>query len=231
MSSLQLKAQKREKLGSLEAKRIKKSGKVPAVIQSKNGNLNIILDKKEFENEYKKGNIQTRIIEIEIDGKKIKTVTNRVELDPVSDQLIHIDLVNCSESKYIKAWPKVNFIGRDKSFGLKKGGFLNIRTRKIEVLCEKEELIPEFIEIDISTVHIGQTIRSNVIKLADGVKLSRNSEFLIASITGRGKSDAEEAAGAAGAAGANPAGAAGATTTTAAATTSAGAAKKTEGKK
>lgn len=221
MSSLQLKAQKREKLGSLEAKRIKKSGKIPAVIQSKDGNLNITLDKKEFETEYQKGNIQTRVIEIEIDGKKIKTVTNRVDLDPVSDQLIHIDLVNCSETKFIKAWPKVNFIGRDKSLGLKKGGFLNISIRKIEVLCEKEELIPEFIEIDISAIHIGQTIRSNVIKLADGVRLSNNSEFLIASITGRGKSDAVEGAAVAGAA----AGAAGA------AAAAPAAAKKPEAKK
>ena len=72
MSSFQLKAEKREKLGSLEARRIKLAGKIPAVIYSKNGNINVSLDKREFEIEFSKGNIQTRIVEIELAGKKIK---------------------------------------------------------------------------------------------------------------------------------------------------------------
>lgn len=192
MSILTLKAEKREKLGSLEAKRLKKSGKIPAVIQSKAENLNIIIDKREFDSHFQKGNIQTKIIEVEIAGKKIKTLTNRVELDPVSDQVIHVDMINCQELKTFKAWPKVNFLNREKSPGIKRGGFLNIRARKIEVLCDGEDKIPESINVDIAKMHVGDKIRSENVELPEGVRYSKKSSFLVASITGRGKSTTAE---------------------------------------
>lgn len=208
MSSFQLKAQKREKLGSLEARRIKRAGKIPAVVHSKSGNLNISIDKREFDVEIKKGNIQARVAEIEVDGKKVKSIANIISCDPVSDQIIHVDFVNCADSTSLRAWPKLVFVGRDKSPGIKRGGFLNIRVRKIEVLCDSEAKIPLTIEVDISKVQVGEKIRAHNIKLSDGVKFSNKTDFLIASITGRGKAEVEaDAAAAAGAA----AGAAGAT--------------------
>ena len=194
MANFQLSAVKREKFGSSEAKKIKKSGKFPAVIQSKAENLNISLEKREFEIELKKGNIQTRVAEIEIDGKKIKAIVSRIELDPVSDQVIHVDFVNCQGEESLKAWPKVTFRNREKSPGIRRGGFLNVRARKIEVICENEAAIPETIEIDIAKMQVGDKIRSSQVKLPDGASYSAKSEFLIASITGRGKAEAEEAA-------------------------------------
>lgn len=194
MSSLQLKAEKREKLGSLEAKRIRKSGKIPAVVHSKKGNLNITFDKKEFDVELYKGNLQTRVIEIELDGKKIKAITSRVELDPVCDQAIHVDLLDCSDSKKFKAWPKVAFSNREKSPGIRRGGFLNVRARKVEVLCASEALIPQTIEIDIAKLHVGDKIWSDAVTLPEGVEFSKRAKFLVASITGRGKSATEDAA-------------------------------------
>ena len=217
MSSFQLKAEKREKLGSLEARRIKKAGRIPAVIYSKNGNINISLDKKEFEQEFLKGNIQTRIAELELAGKKIKVITRVVELDPVSDQPIHIELVNCDENKVFKAITKINFINQDKAPGLKKGGFLHIVLRKIEVLCDNANNIPDKIDVDAGSLQVGSKVRSHNLKLPTGVTLERKDNFLIASIIGRGKADdaAENAqaaaAGAAPAAGAAAAPAAGAT--------------------
>lgn len=225
MSSFQLKAEKREKLGSLEARRIKKAGKIPAVIFSKNGNLNITLDKREFEQEFFKGSIQTRVAELELAGKKIKVITHKVELDPVSDQPIHVELLNCDESKTFKAQPKLVFVNQDKAPGLKKGGVLHIVLRKISVLCENANNIPEKIEVDAGTLQVGSKVRSQNLKLPAGVKLARKDNFLIASIIGRGKAEEEQAAqGATDAAGA-AAPAAGAAAPAAGATPAAGAAK------
>ena len=221
MSSFQLKAEKREKLGSLEARRIKKAGKIPAVIYSKNGNVNISLDKREFEQEFLKGNIQTRIAEIELAGKKIKVIARAVELDPVSDQPIHVELLNCDESKVFKATPKLNFVNQDRAPGLKKGGFLHIVLRKVEVLCDSANSIPNKIDIDASTLQVGSKVRSQNLKLPAGVTLARKDSFLIASIIGRGKADDEAAAGAAAAGAATPA--AGAAAPAAGATPAAGA--------
>lgn len=227
MSSFQLKAEKREKLGSLEARRIKNAGRIPAVIYSKNGNINISVDKREFEIEFSKGNIQTRIAEIEVAGKKIKAIAHKIELDPVSDHPIHIDLLNCEENKGFKAQSKLNFVNRDKSPGLKKGGFLHIVLRKVEVVTDKADAIPESITVDVGSMQVGSKIRGNDLKLPAGVKLTKNNNFLIASVTGRGNKEEVETTAAAvpGAEGA-AAPAAGATPAAgAAATPAAGAAK------
>jgi large subunit ribosomal protein L25 len=208
MTNLVLKAEKREKLGSLEAKKIKKAGKIPAVIYSPKGNINLTIDAKEFGHEYFKGTSLTSVIELEVAGKKTKVIAHKVELDPVSDHPIHVDFLNCDEAKIVRAQPKINFVNQDKSPGLKRGGFLNVVLRKVAVLCEGTKNIPEKIDVDVGSMFVGQKIRGNDLQLPEGVKLAENGKFLIASIVGRvSKTDAEEAAAAATGAAA-PAGAA-----------------------
>ena len=213
MSSFQLKAEKREKFGSLEAKRIKKSGNIPAVIMSKKGNIDITLNAKEFETEFKKGNIRAKVTEIEIDGRKINAITRNVDLEPVTDRVTHVELLNLDDAEQIKAWPQVKVINADKSPGIKKGGFLNIRLRKVEVICDSIAQIPESVFLDTSKLIVGDKVRRADVNPGEGVKFADNKDFLFASITGRGKMAEEETAApadadATAAAAAGPAGAA-----------------------
>jgi large subunit ribosomal protein L25 len=217
--SIVLKAEKREKLGSSATKKLKREGRLPAVIYSKNGNINLSLETGEFEHEYFKGIALTSVVELELDGKKMKVIAHKVELDPVSDRPTHIDFLNFAETKVIRAKPKLVFTNAEKSPGLKKGGFLHVVLRKVEVVCESEKSIPEKIEVDIGSLQVTQKIRANNLKLPAGVSLYKKDNFLIASIIGRGK--AEEETPAAGAA----APAAGAAAPAAGATPAAGAAK------
>ncbi len=198
--SIALKAEKREQLGSATAKKIKRAGLIPAVIYSKSGNINLSLPVKEFEQEYFKGNVATTVIEIEFADKKMKVIAHKVELDPVSDRPVHVDFFSCEETKGLIAKPKLVFTNQEKSPGLKKGGFLHIVLRKVEVVCDSEKSIPQKIEIDVGSLHIGTKIRAEHIKLADGVKLTKKGNFLIGSIVGRGKSEDESSSAAAGAA-------------------------------
>jgi large subunit ribosomal protein L25 len=206
--SIVLKALKREKLGTAESRKIKNSGRIPAVIYSKDGNINFSIDTKEFEKEYFKGTSLVSIFEIELDGKKTKVTAHKVELDPVSDRPVHIDFMNCDDLKALRAKPRLDFINQDRSPGLKKGGFLHVVVRKVEVLCENEKVIPEKIAVDVGTVQVGQKIRSHDLVLPAGVKLLKKSNFLLASITGRGKAEEETAATPAAGAAAPAAGAA-----------------------
>ena len=201
MTSIVLKAEKREVLGTSEARKIKGAGKIPAVIYSKNGNINLSIDAKEFEFEYFKGHSQSTVVELDLDGKKIKVIAHKIDLDPVSDRPVHVDFLNCADSKVIKAQPKLNFINQDKSVGIKRGGFLHVVLRRVSIICENESSVPESIDIDIAPMHVGQKIRGADLVLPAGVKLAKNPSFLIASIIGRvSKTDAEEAAAAGGAA-------------------------------
>lgn len=204
--SVVLKAEKRENLGSSATRKLRREGRIPAVIYSPAGNVNLSVDNKEFEHEYFKGTILTSVVELDLDGKKVKVIAHKVELDPVSDRPAHIDFLNCAENAVVRATPKLVFINQDRSPGLKKGGFLHIVLRKTAVICENAAAIPNKIEIDAATMQVGHKVRAHALKLPAGVTLVDKKNFLIASITGRGKADEEATpTGAAPAAGAAPA--------------------------
>ncbi len=190
--SIVLKAEVREQTGSLASKKIKREGLIPAVIYSKEKNINITLNSRDFEQQFFKGVTLTSVIDLEIGGKKTRVIAHKIDLDPVSDRPVHIDFMLCQDNKPIRAKPKIKFLNQDKSPGLKKGGFLHIVARSLEVLCEGEKSIPQFIEADVGTLHVGSKFRAENLKLPSGVKLLKKGNFLIASIIGRGKSEEEK---------------------------------------
>jgi large subunit ribosomal protein L25 len=190
--SIVLKAEVREQTGSLASKKIKREGLIPAVIYSKEKNINITLNSRDFEQQFFKGVTLTSVIDLEIGGKKTRVIAHKIDLDPVSDRPVHIDFMLCENNKPIRAKPKIKFSNQDKSPGLKKGGFLHIVARSLEVLCEGEKSIPQFIEADVGTLHVGSKFRAENLKLPSGVTLLKKGNFLIASIIGRGKSEEEK---------------------------------------
>jgi len=192
--SISLKAENREQLGTLASRKIKRQGLIPAVIYSKKGNINLTLNSRDFEQQFEKGIVLTSVIDLEISGKKTRVIAHKVELDPVSDRPIHIDFMLCEENKPIRAKPKIKFTNQDKSPGLKKGGFLHVVARKLEVLCDGEKSIPETIDADVGSLHVGSKFRANNLSLPQGVKLLKKGNFLIASVIGRGKSEDEKTA-------------------------------------
>lgn len=194
--SIVLKAEKREHLGSSAAKKIRKSGLIPAIIYSKKGNVNLSLDGRQFERKYFEGDALATIMEVEFDGKKSKVIAHKIELDPVTDCPIHVDFFDCEESKTIRAKPRLVFVNQEKSPGIKKSGFLHVVLRRVEVICDSGETIPEKIEVDVGSLHIGNKIRAKDLKLPTGVKLAAKDDFLIGSLIGRGKSEEEQAAAA-----------------------------------
>jgi len=226
----------RKDLGSSNANRLRKEGLVPAVIYGLKDSENVFISllKKDFYKEFLKGSIQIRPIEIKTENKSYKVLTYQIDIDPVTDMPRHVDFMSIDGKNEVKVYIPVNFLGREKSPGIKKGGFLNILKRKIQCFCNPES-IPNKIDIDVSKMHIGSKIKINDAKLPENIKATDKSNFDICSITGRGKSiEEEEAAAAAATAATTAAATSGATATTteagAAATEQKGA-EKTEANK
>ena len=190
--SIVLKAEVREQTGSLASKKIKREGLIPAVIYSKEKNINIALNSRDFEQQFFKGVTLTSVIDLEIGGKKTRVIAHKIDLDPVSDRPVHVDFMLCQDNKPIRAKPKIKFLNQDKSPGLKKGGFLHIVARSLEVFCDGEKSLPQFIEADVGSMHVGNKFRAENLKLPNGVTLLKKGNFLIASIIGRGKSEEEK---------------------------------------
>ncbi len=188
--SFDLKATVRNKLGSAESRRIRKSGNIPASINNGGDNVEISISSREFEREYLKGNIFTTLINLDIEGKSQKVIVDDLYLNPVTDKPSHISFMKAEEGSKVKALVKVSFFNREKSPGIKRGGFLHITARKIKLLCPIEA-IPQEIAIDIGKMKVGQKIVSADIELPQNVSFVNKKEFNVASIIGRGSKEEE----------------------------------------
>lgn len=198
-----LSAKERTATGTGASRALRRTGMIPGVIYgSEKKPLSIILAEKDVTRLYRKHGFTSTVIELDLDGKKHKVLPKAVELNPINELVRHVDFIHLNEGVQKVDVPVV-FEGRERSTGLKRGGFLNIIFRKIQMFCPSSN-IPQNITIDISTMGIGASIRGSGLKLPEGCTLVAKNDFIVASITGRGGKD-DSAATAEGAAAAAPA--------------------------
>ncbi|HCX11363.1 MAG TPA: 50S ribosomal protein L25, partial [Hyphomonas sp.] len=108
-----------------------------------------------------------------------------IQMHPVSDQPMHVDLFRVSRDQKIKVEVQVHFIGEEVSPGLKKGGTLNVVRHTVELLVPAGN-IPESLEADVSELEVGDNVKISDIKLRGGAEPTiTDRDFTIATIAGR----------------------------------------------
>lgn len=191
---LYLAAEVRKDFGTGAARALKRSSKVPAIIYG-NGRKSVAvsIEEKEITKRYRKPNFISTVIELDVEGTKYKVLPHAVQLHPVTDIVVHVDFVYLSDSVQ-KLFVPVVFEGKERAIGVKRGGFFNIIKRKIPIECPVD-MIPLNVVVDVTNMHVGQSIKASKITLPDQCKLASKQDFLVASIIGsRGAASAEETA-------------------------------------
>jgi large subunit ribosomal protein L25 len=193
----ELKAEAREQVGKGSARAVRRDGKVPAVIYGdKQPPLAIALSYKEVYYKIHGGGFLTTVATIDVGGNKIQVLPKDYQLDPVSDNPVHVDFLRVGKDTEVNVEVPVHFINEDKSPGIKRGGTLNIVRHEIEFHCPVNS-IPEFIEVDLAGTDIGDSIHISAITLPAGVRpIIQDRDFTIATIAGHGgaQEDAGESA-------------------------------------
>ena len=178
-----LKAIKRENktYGQLSALRSK--GLIPAILYGgKNPNLKISIEEKYLNEIYNSESFLSTVINLNIDGKTEKVIPRDISFNVISDKPNHIDFMRIvGGSKIILEIPVI-FKNNSESPGLKRGGVLNIVRRKVELQCIAEK-IPEKIEIDLTGLDIGASIKISAVKLPPETKPTiTDRDFVVATI-------------------------------------------------
>ena len=125
-----LKAIKRESLKSSSNNKLRAEGYIPAILYGgKNPNLNISISKKEISTIINSDTFLSKVLEIDLDGKKEKVIPRDIAYHVVSEEPIHIDFMRIVSGKKIVLEIPVKFINHPDSPGLKRGGVLNIVRR------------------------------------------------------------------------------------------------------
>ena len=177
-----LKAIKRESTSSGSNNKLRAEGFIPAILYGgKDQNQNISVDKKAFKNIINSETFLSKVLEIDIDGKKEKVIPRDVAFHVVSEEPIHIDFMRILTGKKIILEIPVKFINHPDSPGLKRGGVLNIVRRKVELKCPGEN-IPDDITVDLAGTDIGTSIKISSVKLSENVEPTINRDFVIATV-------------------------------------------------
>jgi large subunit ribosomal protein L25 len=104
---------------------------------------------------------KAHIVDLEVDGKKYECIMKEIQFHPVNDQLVHVDFLQLSADKAVKMDIPVKFVGTAP--GVMQGGKLMSKLKKVTVKALPKDL-PEFIEIDVSKLDLGKSVRVSEIQ-------------------------------------------------------------------
>jgi large subunit ribosomal protein L25 len=185
MSDYVLEAELREKTGRNESRRLRRAGKLPAVIYGGGKpDLPVTLDSMHMAKILNEESFHASMIELNVAGNRGKhtALVKDVQWDPVRDEAIHIDFHRVSSSDTVKMEVPVHPVNFEKSPGDLQGGSVEIIRHAVEVEC-RADAIPDTIEVDCSQLDIGDSIHVQDLVLPDGVQAPNDVNFTILAIS------------------------------------------------
>jgi large subunit ribosomal protein L25 len=201
MQQLTLPAVKKTESGDKAVRKVKKEGKIPAIVYNKGYNQPIAVSVADL-NAVKKARFSgNMIVNIALEGEKeaIPAVIHEFQLHPITDEVIHIDFkrVNLKE-KLVVAVPLRLF---GEAVGVKHGGIIEQHMFTMHVKCLPLEM-PEEINVDISELECAHSLHVGKVKLPAGVEAAEDLEATVVVCSAAVKEEEAPAEGAAPAAGA-----------------------------
>jgi len=173
-----LNADPRERTGTNKARVIRKiDGMIPAIIYGdEKESLNIKLRLNELTKASQNELFYTQVLVIKTGELEEKVVLKELQKDPARGRFLHADFLRVSKKTKLKVVIPVNFTNEENCIGIKNdGGVLQKNIREIEILCLAGN-IPESIDIDISELALGQSIKLTEIGLPEGAEIQGLTE-------------------------------------------------------
>ena len=181
-ANYQLTATVREKVGKGAARAVRRQGLIPAVIYGgKEPPISIALSSRDIYFKLHGGGFMTTVAEIDVNGDTIRTLPRDFQLDPVTDQPIHVDFVRITAGSTITVEIPVHFANEEDSPGIRRGGVLNVVRHRVELECPADA-IPNHIVADLTGLDINDSLHISSIELPAGVKVTIDRDFTIATI-------------------------------------------------
>ena len=165
-----LEAQVRTDLGKGASRRLRHADKVPAILYGADKEPvsltlahNKLMQAQEFEAFY------SHVLTIDVDGEKVEALVKDMQRHPYKPKILHVDFLRVDASKAVHTNVPVHFINEATAPAIKvQGGHAEHHVNEIEVSCLPSQL-PEFIEVDLTNVELGQTLHLSDITLPEGV--------------------------------------------------------------
>lgn len=176
MKKLELKGTQRSGVGKKDAKKLRREGRIPAVLYGGSENIHLSLERKEFNKAVFTPNVHR--IQLDLDGTTHDTIIQSLQFDPVSDNVVHADLLELHPEKPVKVKIPVRTHGIAE--GVRTGGRLRVALKQITVVA-KPDKIPEAIEVNIENMQVGDYIRIGDLDYPE-LEFMRDPETMIVAV-------------------------------------------------
>jgi large subunit ribosomal protein L25 len=196
--SISINAVKRDVKGTGASRRLRRAGNVPGVVYGGDKEaVNIELNHKELFLQFRHEAFHASILDLVLDGKKESVLLRDYQMHPVRNTIQHIDFQRVSANEKIHVKVPFHFINAEIAPGVKLGGGIvaHILT-EADVSCLPKDL-PEFIEVDLAKLEMGQSIHLSQLTLAKGVEfvqLAHGNDAAVAAIAKTRGGASEDAA-------------------------------------
>jgi ribosomal protein bL25 (Ctc-form) len=132
---VQLKAARRDRAGKGAARAVRREGLVPGVIYGDKKEPQLVtLGYVDMLQQVQTGRFLSTLVDLEVDGTKVRTIPRDVQFDPVRDFIIHADFLRLGAGARITVEVMVQFRNADESPGIKRGGVLNVVRHEVELI-------------------------------------------------------------------------------------------------
>ena len=173
-SYYKLPTEERSDIGTGSAREIRRNGKIPAnYYYHGESNQNLIIDKKIFLHAVKSGQ---RVFECEINGETVFTMIKDAQYHPVTEDVIHIDLMRVRRDQ--KMIVSIPIILEGESVGASEGGIVTQATNTVEIECLPTD-VPENLIADISALELNSAMTAVDLVLPTDVSLVSPEETTI----------------------------------------------------
>jgi large subunit ribosomal protein L25 len=174
-------AEPRDGVGKGVNRKLRASGRIPGVVYGKRRDpQSIQLDPAALEKLLRgSGAGLNTLIDLSVGGRTDTVLVKELQRHPVKGSFWHVDFYQVDLSRKITVSVPIHFVG--KARGVEFGGILDHPLRELEVEC-LPRAIPEFVEVDVSSLEIGQAIHVSELRLPEGVEVKTDGALPVASV-------------------------------------------------
>ena len=157
--------------GKGASRRLRRTGKVPAIVYGGEGEaVSISLNENQLVRNLQEEQFYSSIINLELDGSPEKVLLRDLQRHPARPIILHADLQRVSSSEKLKVVVQLHFVNEEACAGVKNdGGKVSKAMMDLEVYCLPKD-IPEFVEVDVIDLQLGESIHISNLKLPEGVE-------------------------------------------------------------
>jgi large subunit ribosomal protein L25 len=198
--TFEINAEPRSDTGKGASRRLRRTGQVPGIVYGAHRNPSMIaLAHNELVQHLEHEAFYSHVLSLKVGSQAERVVLKDLQRHPSKPFVLHVDFQRVAEDEKLKLHVPLHFVGEEVCPGVKQGGIASHTQSDLEVACLPKDL-PEYIEVDISALGPGESLRMSDLKLPEGVEIVALSQapehdLTVVSITAKSSGGAEEEEG------------------------------------